>query len=207
MIVYTFIDNIDFSSNTYLISNNEHCILIDCGFINDDLINRIKNHLYFDGIILTHKHFDHIKGLIDLIKIFPDVKIYSHNTNDNFMNNSFNNCSLMMYKKEIIIDKNTINLNEGNCNIGVFDIDVYYTPGHTSDSISLKISDNLFAGDTLFFDSVGRCDLPTSNFNELNKSIALLSKIINENELSIYSGHGINTKSERIKKFNMYINN
>lgn len=55
-------------------------------------------------------------------------------------------------------------------------IEVIPTPGHTEDSISFSIDDNLFIGDTLFHPGTGtaRCDFPGGNAAQLFDSIQKL---------------------------------
>ena len=50
----------------------------------------------------------------------------------------------------------------------------------------------LFSGDTLFMRSIGRCDLPTGDYETIEKSIK--NKIYTlKNETVVYPGHGNET--------------
>ena len=94
-------------------------------------------------------------------------------------------------------DKNTIydysNLKEKEYNIGPFKLTVIYTPGHSEDSISyyFKEENILFCGDFIFYNSIGRCDLPTGDFNTMLKSIEKIKKY--PKDMLIYPGHGRST--------------
>ena len=123
------------------------------------------------AILITHNHFDHIGALNDILN---------------------------KYKVEVY-DKN--NLEEKEYNIEDFNFKVIFNPGHTSDSISYLFDNNLFCGDFIFKDSIGRWDLPTGNFNELLKSI---DKIKEYKDLIVYPGHGDSTLIEEEKKNNYY---
>ena len=97
------------------------------------------------------------------------------------------------------------NLNEGNINIGYFNIDVIYTKGHKDDSITFyfKEEEVMFTGDFLFKNSIGRTDLETGNDIEMKKSI---DKILKYNDkIKIYPGHGSSTTLELEKKYNNYL--
>ncbi|KIQ97774.1 MBL fold metallo-hydrolase [Lysobacter sp. A03] len=56
---------------------------------------------------------------------------------------------------------------------GALSIEVMATPGHTADSLSYRIGDNVFVGDTLFAPDVGtaRCDFPGGSIDQLYASI------------------------------------
>ena len=94
-------------------------------------------------------------------------------------------------------DKNIIynfsNLEEKEYNVSGFSFEVIYTPGHTSDSVSyyFKEIDCLFCGDFIFYESIGRCDLSTGNFNIMKESINKIKKY--PKSLKIYPGHDIST--------------
>ena len=56
---------------------------------------------------------------------------------------------------------------------GKFTVDVIATPGHTSDSLTYKVDNHLFIGDTLFHPELGsaRCDFPGGDAGLLFQSI------------------------------------
>jgi len=65
-------------------------------------------------------------------------------------------------------------------NIGKFKVNgikVIYTPGHTYDSICLLYKDILFSGDTIFFNGIGRTDLPESQPEKMQESLEKLKKL------------------------------
>lgn len=55
--------------------------------------------------------------------------------------------------------------------VGELRMRVLHTPGHTSDSICLALSDRVLTGDTLLLGSVGRTDLPTGDAGTLYDSL------------------------------------
>ena len=85
------------------------------------------------------------------------------------------------------------NLTEGINKIGNFKFEVIYTPGHTSDSISLYFKEEniMFVGDFLFKDGIGRTDLG-GNINDMHKSLVKVKKY-NPNT-KILPGHGKSSK-------------
>jgi glyoxylase-like metal-dependent hydrolase (beta-lactamase superfamily II) len=57
--------------------------------------------------------------------------------------------------------------------LGRCTIDVIATPGHTSDSVSFRVGDAVFIGDTLFMPDGGsaRCDFPGGDARQLYRSV------------------------------------
>jgi glyoxylase-like metal-dependent hydrolase (beta-lactamase superfamily II)/rhodanese-related sulfurtransferase len=55
--------------------------------------------------------------------------------------------------------------------VGQLRLQAFHTPGHTKDSICLRVEDRLFTGDTLLIGATGRTDLPGGNAEELYESL------------------------------------
>jgi len=98
------------------------------------------------------------------------------------------------------LPKADVRLREGD---RVFDMDIIVleTPGHTPGSVCFygEKEGVLFSGDTLFFDGVGRTDLPGGSEKKLRESI--LKKIaVLPPETRVFAGHGPFTTVEREKR-------
>ncbi len=190
-----------FSTNAYLLINNKlnEAVLIDAPFETERLVKFIKErHLNLKGVILTHGHIDHIAGLSMI-----GAPFYIHTEDKEFLNNPDLNLSSLLCSS-ICIDKEPIVLNEGKLFIDSFNIDVLHTPGHTPGSISLVVYDCLFSGDTLFFDSIGRTDIPLASHGRLLDSIK--KKILPlDKRMRVYPGHGPPTTIKREKEHNPFL--
>jgi hydroxyacylglutathione hydrolase len=110
------------------------------------------------GILLTHHHQDHVGGVDYLVNKFK-CNVYDIN-----------------------------NLKEGNNNIGMFNFNCIYTKGHSNDSISFLFNNNLFCGDFIFENAIGRTDLSTGNMLDMQNSIKKIIKY--DDNIVIYPGHG-----------------
>jgi len=154
---------------SYLIYSNDKssCIIIDPAEA-DKIIDLLKNkYLSLDYIFITHHHSDHTSGVIDLVKAYPEVKIFSPS-------------KLHSLSIKKISDDNKIktSLNEFR---------IISTPGHTLDHIVLCDHENnlLFAGDVLFRLGCGRVFEGT--FKQMQQS---LQKILNlSDDMLVYCGH------------------
>ena len=88
--------------------------------------------------------------------------------------------------------------------LGEAKIQIIETPGHTQGGISLYFPNLLFAGDTLFHESIGRTDFPGGNQRQLLKSIRERLLILPPDTL-VLPGHGPATTIEHEIKSNPFI--
>ena len=110
--------------------------------------------------------------------------------------------ALSYFDKNIIYDRS--NTEEKEYKIDKFNFNIIFNPGHSSDSISFyfKKENILFCGDFIFYESIGRCDLPTGDYKIMKES---LNKIKNYPlDMLIYPGHGRETTLEYEIKNNIY---
>ena len=73
-------------------------------------------------------------------------------------------------------------------------LQILYTPGHSVASLSFYETQTkqLISGDVLFYQSIGRTDLPGGNFDTLINSIRTKLFVLPD-ETVVYSGHGPKT--------------
>ena len=194
MKVKTLINKEYFSSNIHLYFKNNHVLIIDLGFFNDELVDSLKGYI-IDGVIITHKHFDHIYGLEKFNNEYPKVNIYSRLENMDYFDDVEFNCSYMSESKLTYKPNNLIHLIEGENKIGPFNLNIIYTQGHTDDLICIIDEDSkvMFSGDFIFLNAIGRCDLKTGNMLKMFKSIDKVFPMIKLKEYVIYSGHDENS--------------
>ena len=88
--------------------------------------------------------------------------------------------------------------------LGETEIKVIHTPGHTQGGVCFYTNGVLFSGDTIFKESVGRCDLPGGNFEQIVESIEQKIFTLPE-ETIIYPGHGKSTNIAWEKEHNTYL--
>ena len=91
---------------------------------------------------------------------------------------------------EITIPKIDIYIKDGDIlKLGDNEIKVIHTPGHTPGGVCYLTDKMLFSGDTIFRESVGRCDLEGGDFVQIVDSIK--TKIFTlPDDITIYPGHG-----------------
>ena len=180
-------------ANTYVVSDeNGDAIIIDPSVDNDRIGDYVvKHNLTPKAILLTHGHFDHIRGVKRLVKRFS-IPLYLHYEEKDFLINPYLNCS--DFDKEIVIDCEPIVVTEGEeLHLLNDTIKVIHTPFHTQGSVCYYFINNklLFTGDTLFKMSIGRSDLPTGDSRLIQRSLNKLKTL--PKETKIYPGHGPNS--------------
>ena len=192
-----------FQVNCYLISTDKSAIVIDPGFnssyVEDFLL---KNADKERKILLTHAHFDHIGGALQL-KEKTGVKIAIGRIDEPSLSDENYNLSTLFnaYIKPLNAD---ILLDDGEITkIGDITLKTIHTPGHTKGSVGYLIENNLFSGDTLFNLSVGRTDFPGGNTKQLLNSVKKLFAL--DDNTKVFSGHGATTTIGYEKINNPYI--
>ncbi|NJB08370.1 MBL fold metallo-hydrolase, partial [Clostridioides difficile] len=87
--------------------------------------------------------------------------------------------------------------------LGELKMTFLHTPGHTQGCMCIRVEDEMFTGDTLFAGSIGRTDLYSGDFNQMEKSLKKLCKY--EDAVRVYPGHGPTSTLGVEKKTNPYM--
>lgn len=189
-------ENKDTTSNTYLLELETKKYIIDPGSLDmNELMTYLReNKINLDGIILTHGHYDHIIGIVEILN-YQNINIYICEVERDFLTRP--DYSLLYYsnleQKDLdnAIEKtNVITLKDGEIFEG---FKIIHTPGHTKGGICLYNEEEkiLISGDTLFKGTYGRVDLPTSNPRDMRDSIRKLLSL--DKETKVYPGHSDTT--------------
>ncbi len=113
--------------------------------------------LHITKIVNTHGHFDHTSGNNYFCKV-TGAELCIHEKDFGYLDKSINRLAAFV-KGGRNRKRNVKLLNHDDIiSIGGNELRVIHTPGHTSGSICLSCRDNLFTGDTLFTEGMGRTD-------------------------------------------------
>lgn len=194
-------------TNCYFLYNEDvrEAVIVDPADRTKEIIARLEAlNLKPCAILLTHGHFDHILSVND-IKEKYDVLVYSQLEEKEVLEASNINLS-DKYNKPVSISPDVLLKDGEELVLGQVPIRVIHTPGHTIGSTCYYVeeADILVSGDTLFFEDVGRCDLPTSNFESILHSIREKLFIL-KNETKVYPGHGFSSTIGHEKDNNSYL--
>lgn len=126
--------------------------------------------LTIDAVVNTHGHPDHSCGNRK-IKEKTGAKLYMHAQDDRLFNSPEGE-SMAMQMGFAPSPPADVSLQDGDTiPFGHNELAVLHTPGHSPGGICLYTDKNLFTGDTLFVEAVGRTDLPGGSLETLLKSI------------------------------------
>lgn len=193
-------------TNTYLLVNTDtkEAIIIDPAD-SPELLEQKVTELCVKpvGILLTHGHFDHIGAAKALgeryqIPIGAGKEELDVITGEENMSAQFGGFFTVVPDR-LYEDQEVVRM-------AGFQIQVLHTPGHTRGGVCYYLPEKavLFAGDTLFCESVGRSDFPTGSMAVLVRSVRGLLKMLPE-ETVVYPGHGPETTIAHEKEYNPFV--
>jgi hydroxyacylglutathione hydrolase len=183
----------ELQTNCYLAWDDKtrEAIIIDPGdeggFITEHIL---ELQLLPEAIVLTHGHFDHILGLLELRLNF-EIPIVIHEADVFLLENAQSSAHHWLKRKVDPVPQPDQFFRGGDLlTFGDVELKVLETPGHTPGSVCLYNDEVIFTGDTLFADGVGRTDFKYSDAKLLEKSIKKIQQLITTNKLIAYAGHG-----------------
>lgn len=207
-------------TNAYIISTGKkECILLDPGADPDVIIQRLEAmNLVPRAILFTHGHIDHTSGAARIVDYYRErnhhVTVGIHESDAAFLgaNAGARNRSVFApFGPDALralgsfgdsVPEPEFLVSDGDAVLDT-DLVVMHTPGHTSGSTSFfsESRQAVFSGDTLFFNQIGRTDVPDGDTAALQSSV---QKRLFElpPDTRVFPGHGPLTSIEREIKTN-----
>lgn len=191
-----------FNQNTYVLTNDTEAVIIDAGAELDE-VKQVVGERKVLAILMTHLHFDHFWHIDKYLDEFA-CPVYIQNGFDfKFSDGTSNASTLVRIKFTKNIEKNRIKYYENKLKLGKFEFEIISTPGHASDCVCILMGDNLFTGDTIFADTIGRTDLKDSDGEQMLES---LKKIKDIDFNFAYPGHNeMASKNQILKVIDFYL--
>jgi len=145
------------------------------------------------AILLTHGHGDHIAA-VEAVKGHFEIPLYIGAGEEELLRNPSANVSALVGHPIVAPDPDVVLNDEQLITVGSVALKVLATPGHSPGGICYldERHSRLFCGDTLFWGSIGRTDLPGGSLEVLLASIR--SKILTLPDTVVcLPGHGPKT--------------
>ncbi len=185
--------------NAYILEYENGAVLVDPGADVERITEALGGKPCLT-VLLTHAHVDHIGAVAALQR--AGAKVALHEADLPLLRGPGNLAAAMglplePFEPDVLLQGGEV------LPLGVGEVRVLHTPGHTAGSVCYAIGDLLFSGDTLFYDSVGRTDFPSGDPSALQNSLRnVLFKL--EGDYTVYPGHGPATTLLREKASNPY---
>tara|TARA_B100000941_G_C28493506_1_gene549448 strand:+ start:899 stop:1537 length:639 start_codon:yes stop_codon:yes gene_type:complete len=200
-----------YQENTYLIfDDSKEAVVIDPGnyeAYENELISKFidENKLQLKKIILTHCHIDHCLGNKYLNEKYGAELLIPFDERDLYKNVE-NIATLFGFANYSHLDENEYLKEKDKIEFGDIKLDVLFLPGHSPGHLAFYFkNDNVcFSGDVLFYNSIGRTDLPGGDHDTLISSIKNKLFLLNPNTI-IYPGHGQKTTLKNEMKDNPFL--
>ena len=182
-----------YQTNCYIVTAVPgQCVVIDPGYEPETIDSfLLRRGLRPEAILLTHGHFDHVGGVMALVKKYgcpvylspEDLKLPPYLT-------------LPVGATQDVAEGMTLFL-AGTA------FQVLAVPGHTDGSVCYRAENALFCGDTLFRGACGRTDLPGGNAAKMLASMKRLREL--DFDGAFYPGHGPAGTLEQERRENPYL--
>lgn len=184
-----------FQENTFVVVHDSHKItIIDPGVSNTNEELILKNliaeiNLPVQQILNTHCHIDHVLGNDFCVNSYR-VPLYYSAKDEYNLERAIQMSELwsIPYKPSPLA---TNYIDEGDTILwGNSDIEIWHVPGHCTGHLAFidHVNRCIFSGDVLFYESIGRIDLPGGDADEIEKSIQRLYTL--PDDYLIFCGHG-----------------
>ena len=200
-----------FEENTYVLFDDEtrECVIVDPGCYEKEECEELadfieQNKLSVRVLLNTHCHLDHVLGNY-FVKDRYKVKLLIHELDLPVLK------AATVYAPGYGIHQYTETIPDAflkedeEISVGKHALKVLFVPGHAPGHVAFYNAESkiVIGGDVLFYQSVGRTDLPGGNYDVLINSIHHKFFTLPD-DVTVYPGHGPETTIGFEKKMNPF---
>lgn len=185
--------NTFFTSNTFVLSmrGQDKVWLVDCG--DWWQVKKLLKGSKVKGVLMSHTHADHIYGLNELLKDFPDAVIYTNEFGVSALSNA--KLNITKYHDEVpdfvLMEGAHVQVIDEGCMINLFEgvkVEVLSVPGHDKSCLAYIVGTNLFTGDSYIPTAKLTAKFPNSNKQDARASYERLVEL--GKNYTVRPGHG-----------------
>lgn len=200
-----------YQENAYvLFDESKECIIIDPGAYTSQEQNELSHFIESSQLkpvrlLNTHCHIDHVLGnafVHSMYGLLPEF----HSLELELLHAIPGYAPQMGIRYELSPLPETFLPETGNIAFGQSTLELIFAPGHSPGHLCFySLADNfLIGGDVLFYQSIGRTDLPGGNHQQLLDNIK--HKLFNlPTDCVVYPGHGPSTQIGFEKAHNPFL--
>lgn len=197
--IVSYIINTFFTSCTYVFgSSGNEVWIVDCGDF-EPLLSLIEGKK-LKGVLLTHAHFDHIYGLNELLRNYPNTMVYTNESGKEALLDERKNMSLY-HETPFVFEcpDNIMVVNDGDVIVLSDELKakVIATPGHHPSCLSYIVNDAIFTGDSYIPGTKVVTNLPKGNKKEAEESLDKILQLAKES--TVYPGHHIENNNKNTR--------
>lgn len=198
------------AENTYLLACAEtgQAVFIDPGDDAPRLLQAVAAmKVQIQAILLTHAHLDHVAALT-AVREATGAPVYLHPADDELLQHAPMYWAAFGRELAPIAPADHALAHGDRIAVGTRELVVLHTPGHTPGSVCFHapVDRMLIAGDTLFFRSIGRTDLPGGDSRALIHSIRQELWPLPDRTV-VFPGHGEQTSIGAERQENPFVGN
>lgn len=199
-----------FQENTYVIyDESKECVIIDPGCYEKEEENELFNFISSAGLkvvklVNTHAHIDHVLGNYTVSQKYK-VPLTLHPIDVATLKAVKSYSGAYGFVNYTEVEQIETFTPGQQLEFGNTKMDIFFVPGHCPGHVAFySAADKLIlSGDVLFYQSIGRTDLPGGSFEVLIKSIHTHLFTLPD-DTKVYCGHGPETSIGFEKKYNPF---
>ncbi len=171
-----------FASKTYIIYKEgcEKVCLVDIGDIETVDAFFEEKGFTLEAVFITHAHFDHIYGLPELAKRYPQIKVYVTEYAKEGLASDKLNMSRYHEASVTYEGDNLVVVHEGE-SMSLFDgepeMQFFETAGHNPGCLTMVLGDKIFTGDAYIPGVGANTQLPHANKEQAQQSMERILKL------------------------------